>query len=213
MSISVAITDDHPLIIDGLKTMLHNVPGIEVVATYSGGAELLQGLRQHVPDILLLDIHMPGIQGDELARIIQKDFPGLRVIALTNTDQIYYIKSMMQRGVSGYLLKHIKREQLISAIREVYAGNEFLDETIRERIAEERENIRRQTAHGDMLTQRQKEILQLIAESCTSREIAEKLCLSKRTVDHHRERIFIKMEVKNVSALIKKALELGLVNI
>lgn len=211
MSIKIVITDDHPLVTEGLQNMLRYSTEMEVIGTYESGADLLQSLSRIKPDILLLDIHMPGSNGDEIARIIKRDYPGLPIIALTNMDNIYYIKSMLQQGVSGYLLKNIKREKLLQAIKTVYDGGTYLDNVVKEKIAEEKENIKKQTAYGSTLTRREMDVLKLIAENNTSKEIADKLHLSKRTIDHHRESILSKMEVKNVSALVKKAIEMGLI--
>lgn len=205
------ITDDHPLVTEGLQNMLRYSTEMEVIGTYESGADLLQSLSRIQPDILLLDIHMPGGNGDEIARIIKRDYPLLPIIALTNMDNIYYIKSMLQQGVSGYLLKNIKREKLLQAIKTVYDGGTYLDNVVKEKIAEEKENIKKQTAYGSTLTRREMDVLKLIAENNTSKEIADKLHLSKRTIDHHRESILSKMEVKNVSALVKKAIEMGLI--
>jgi len=211
MNIKVAIADDHSLISEGLRQMLQYSSEIEIIGTYYNGEELLKGLRLIQPDVLLLDISMPGQPGDELAHIIGQQYPRVHIIALTNLDNIYYIKSMLQQGVLGYVLKNVRREQLVTAIKTVYMGQQYLDPVVRERIAEERVAITRQTAHGSILTRREKDVLKLIAENNTSKEIAEKLHLSKRTIDHHRESILSKMEVKNVSALVKKAIELGLI--
>jgi DNA-binding NarL/FixJ family response regulator len=211
MNIKVAIADDHSLISEGLRQMLQYSSEIEIIGTYYNGEELLKGLRLIQPDVLLLDISMPGQPGDELAHIIGQQYPRVHIIALTNLDNIYYIKSMLQQGVLGYVLKNVRREQLVTAIKTVYMGQQYLDPVVRERIAEERVAVTRQTAHGSILTRREKDVLKLIAENNTSKEIAEKLHLSKRTIDHHRESILSKMEVKNVSALVKKAIELGLI--
>ncbi len=211
MNIKIAIADDHTLIIDGLRQMLHYCSEIEIISSYLNGEELLEGLKKIQPDVLLLDINMPGQSGDELARIIEQQYPRIGVIALTNLDNIYYIKSMLQQGVLGYLLKNTKRDTLIEAIKTVYNHQQYLDPIVKERIAEENISINRQTAHGSLLTRREKEVLQLIAENNTSMDIAQKLHLSKRTIDHHRESILSKMEVKNVSALVKRAIELGLI--
>ncbi len=213
MTIRTAIADDHPLITEGLHNMLRYSSEIEVIATYPDGERLMKGISLIQPDVLLLDIIMPGQRGDDLAKIINRDYPAVRIIALTNLDSIYYIKSMLQLGVSGYVLKGIKRECLIEAIKTVYKGGEYLDTTVRERILEEKKVIRKQTAFGSLITRREKEVLQLIAENNTSKDIADKLHVSKRTIDRHRESMLSKMEVKNVSALLKKAIELGIVSV
>ncbi len=213
MSIKVAIADDHQLITEGLQNMLRYNDEIEVIATYANGAQLLKGISTIEPDILLLDIVMPGQRGDELAKIIMHDFPSVKIIALTNLDNIYYIKSMVQLGVSGYLLKDIRRESLSDAILKVYKGEEYWDSVVREKLQMEHREIKKQAAYGSLLTRREKEVLQLIAENTTSKEIADKLHLSKRTIDRHRASMLSKMDVKNVSALLKKAIELGIISV
>lgn len=210
-NIKIAIADDHPLITEGIQNMLRYDEAMEVTVIYHDGAELLEGLKVVQPDILLLDINMPGMQGDSLARIISRQYPAIKIIALTNLDNIYFIKSMLQNGASGYVLKNISKKRLLTALQTVYDGGTFLDDAVQEKIAEEQANIKKQTAYGNTLTRREKEVLKLIAENNTSKEIGEKLHLSKRTIDHHRESLLSKMEVKNVAALVKKATELGLI--
>jgi DNA-binding NarL/FixJ family response regulator len=168
-------------------------------------------MEQIQPDILLLDIKMPGQSGDLLARTITRDYPGTGIIVLTNLDNIYYIKSMLQLGVAGYVLKDIRRELLIEAIKTVYNGGQYLDEIVKERIAEEKGIIKKQTARGTLLTRREKEVLLMMTENITSKEMAEKMNVSKRTIDRHRESMLSKMEVKNVAALLKKAIDLGII--
>lgn len=210
-TIKIAIADDHVLITEGLQNMLRYSSDMEVIGTYPNGETLLEGIQQYRPDILLLDIIMPGQRGDELARTIVRQYPAIKIIALTNLDNIYYIKSMLQVGVSGYMLKDIGREEMFDAIRQVYHGGSFLDKVVKERLDEEKGIIKKQTAQRTLLSRREKEVLQMIADNYTSREIAEKLHLSKRTIDRHRESIQSKMEVKSVTALVRKAIELGLV--
>ncbi len=211
--IRISIADDHGLIAEGVANMLRYNAEMEVVATYPNGITLLEGLKFIMPDILLLDIQMPDKQGDELAAIIKKQYPGLKIIALTSFDTIFYIKSMLQHKVEGYLLKHVSREVMIEAIIQVYAGGTYLDETVSKLVQEDEAIVKRQKEMGRLLTKREKEILQLIANNFTSNEIAEKLFISKRTVDHHRESILAKLDVKRTSALIQKAIELNLLQV
>lgn len=211
MSIKIAIADDHNLIAEGVCNMLRYNSDIEVIATFPDGAALLQGLEKIQPDILLLDINMPGKQGDEIAAILKKKFVALKIIALTSFDNIFYIKSMLQHHIEGYILKHIKREDLIEAITLVYNGGTYLDEMVSKLIRDDEAILKRQKAMGAMLTKREKEILLLIASNHTSTEISALLFISKRTVEHHRESIFSKLDVKKTSALVKKAIELGLI--
>lgn len=211
MNIKIAIADDHSLIAEGIAHMLRYNADMELIAEFKDGAALLQALEKGIrPDVLLLDISMPGIQGDELAGMLKAQYPGMKIIALTSHENIFYIKSMLQQNIEGYLLKHINREILTEAIAHVYNGGTYLDETVDKLIQEDEAIEKRQRALGSVLTKREREILQLIAGNLTSAEIAEKLFLSKRTVEHHRENILFKLDVKKTSALIKKAVELNL---
>ncbi len=212
-SIKIAIADDHPMIAGGIRDMLRYDSETEVVATWHNSEELLDGLKQLQPDLLLLDINMPGMQGDELARIISQEYPRIFIMALTNLNNNYYIKTMLKYGVSGYLLKTTGKEQLKEAIREVCAGKTYLDPMVREKMEEEKSNVKKNSGPVYTLTSREKEVLQLIVENYTSKEIGEKLFISKRTADHHRENIMFKLGVKNISGLIKKAIELGVIRI
>ncbi len=178
----------------------------------ANGTALLKGLELLQPDILLLDIHMPGQQGDELAGIVTATYPAVKIIALTSFDHIFHIKNMLKNGVRGYLLKDIERELFFEAIYTVFEGGIYLAPRVKKLIAENEQILQRQLATGSKLTKREQQILQLIARNNTSAEIAEILFLSKRTVEHHRESIFSKLEVKKTSSLVKKALELGLIN-
>lgn len=211
--IKIVIADDHPLITEGLKNMLNEQSNIKIVNIFHDGESLLESVKGLNADVLLLDINMPGMQGDDVAREVLKHFPAMSIIVLTNLDNIYYINNMLQIGVRGYILKNIGSEALIQAIETVYSGGKYLDVVVQERMSEINTQLKKQQNLGNMLTRREKEVLQLIAENNTSKEIAEKLHLSKRTIDHHRESILAKMDVKNVSALVKKAIELGMLQV
>ncbi len=213
MSTKIIIVDDHSLIAEGVSNMLRYNSEIEVVATYTSGKDLLKGLEQIMPDIVLMDINMPEMQGDELAAIIKPKYPEVKIIALTSFENIFYIKTMLQHKIEGYILKNITREALADAITFVHNGGIYIDEAVQKLIREDETIAKRQKAIGSMLTKREKEILQLLAANHTSAEIAEKLFLSKRTVEHHRESILSKLDVKKTSALIQKAIDLNLIRI
>lgn len=211
MAVTIAIADDHPLVLNGLQNVLRDSKEMKVIDVYSNGAELLEGLTGKAPDILLLDIQMPGKQGDELAKIISRKYPDIKIIALTNLENVYFIKSMFQAGVMGYVLKTAREDVLLEAIRTVYAGSQFLEATLREQVMQHTLSSGHKNSENPLLTQREREVLQLIAANHTSREIAEMLFLSKRTIDHHRNSILLKLDVKNTAGLIKKAITLGLI--
>jgi DNA-binding NarL/FixJ family response regulator len=211
MGIKVAITDDHPLVIQGLENLLSGYPQIEVVATYRSGEELLQGLAHTHPDILLLDIQLPDKTGNELARIISKKYPCVKILALTSMETMFHVKDMMQHGCMGYLTKHTEPETLITAIEQVYKGELFLEPHLQKLLLASMTKANVQSAQLTPLTRREKEVLQLIAAEHTSQEIADKLFLSLRTVESHRLSIMQKLGVKNSIGLVKAAMQMGLV--
>lgn len=211
MKIKISIADDHPLIISGLQNMLRHFPEFDIIATYENGAQLLQGFAQMLPDVLLLDIQMPGQSGTELAGIIAEQYPSVRILALTNLDNNFYIKNMLRQGVLGYLLKNSKQEILVEAIKAVNTGEQYLEPSLKERVWHDMMKTQNQNVLQPSLTRREKEILQLIASEYTSQEIAEKLFLSLRTIETHRLNLLSKLGLKNTAGLVKVALQMGLV--
>ncbi len=210
--IRVSIADDHPLIINGLIQVFQNCEDIEVIASYSDGRELLNGLPALQPDVLLLDLQMPNGPGEEVAPIIKEAYPDIKIIALTNQDNTYYVKTMMRLGASGYVLKTSGADIISEAIRSVYSGEIFIDPLLKEKLVQETLHTKKIQSATPQLTRREKEVLELIASNFTSQEIADKLFLSKRTIDIHRQNLLLKLEVKNSAALTKKAMQLGLIN-
>jgi DNA-binding NarL/FixJ family response regulator len=211
MNIKIAIADDHPMIISGLQNILSNYSQITLTGTYSDGNELMLGLTQTEPDVLLLDIQLPGKTGDELAPIILKKYPTLRILALTNFDSVLYANNMIRNGVLGYLLKTAKQDMLIKAIETVYNGERFVEPVIEKQLGDFSIKMRSDLFAKVALTLREKEILQLVVNGFTNQQIVEKLFLSINTVKNYRNRIFIKLDVKNMAELTQKALKLGLV--
>lgn len=208
--ISIAIADDHPITVDGLKLMLSNQKDMRLVATYPDGNRLLEGLEQQTPDILLLDIKMPGIPGEEVAKLIAKKFPDIRIIALSYLDSVYYVRTMMKSGVSGYLSKNCSNETLIRAIRQVYNGEQYVEDFLKEKILQSALSNKKENRDHVRLTRREKDVLQLLASNFNSQQIADRLFLSKRTVENHRFSLLIKLGVKNSAALVKRAIEMNL---
>ncbi len=210
MNIKIAIADDHPLVINGLHHILNGHPDMLITNSYSNGTELLAGLAIAAPDILLLDIQMPGQTGDELAQIISKEYPAIKILALTNQDDLYYINTMMNNGVLGYVLKTTSEEILINAIQTVYRGGEYLDPVLKEKLIMQEEQVERIKNATPVLSHREKEVLAHISGDLTSQQIADVMFISKRTVDNHRQSLLLKLGVKNVASLVKKAMQLGL---
>ncbi len=210
MNIRITIADDHPMIIGGLRNMLPVYPHITLAGTYPSGEALLEGLRQEQPDVLLLDIQLPGKTGDELAPVILKKYPGIRILVLTNLNSTFYAHNMFRLGVSGYLLKNTDPEMVIKAIETVYNGERFTDPALAEKLDEFTSRMKKEAALKPTLTPREQEILRLTVAGDTIQEISEKLFIGLRTVEYYRTNLFMKLEVKNMASLIKKALELGL---
>jgi DNA-binding NarL/FixJ family response regulator len=209
--IKLAITDDHPLAINGVKSMLSSSQHILITATYSTGNSLLEGLKSYPPDVLLLDIMLPDKSGKELAKIISHDYPQIGIIALTSLDAPSIVKVMMQRGCKGYLLKDTDEQTLVEAIETVAEGNEFIEPSLKEHLLQQMMGNKKQV-NGVIheLTTREKEILRLIVAEYTTQEIADKLFISFRTVENHRYSLLQKLEVKNTAGLVRVALTTGL---
>jgi DNA-binding NarL/FixJ family response regulator len=212
-NIRLAIVDDHPLAISGIKTMLSACEGVEVTASYSSGNSLMEGLKLAQPDVLLLDILLPDISGKELAPLISKQFPNIKIIALTSLDAPATIKVMMQRGCLGYLLKDADEHTLMEAIGHVYRGEEYIEASLKKLLLQHAIGAKKQSRdqHPE-LTQREKEVLKLIISEHTTQEIADKLFISFRTVENHRYSLLQKLEVKNTAGLVRTALTMGLVD-
>lgn len=210
--IKVAITDDHPIVINGLRNALQAHNDITITGTYRNGAELLKGIKQARADVLLLDLQLPDKNGAELAPLLLQEYPDLNILVLSGMDSSPYIKEMMRKGCKGYLLKSTTDQNtLVSAIREVHAGGLFLDAHLKEQLLQEMLITKRQANKlNPKITQREKEVLRLIATECSNQEIADQLFISLRTVETHRYNLMQKLEVKNTAGLLRMAGQMGL---
>jgi DNA-binding NarL/FixJ family response regulator len=204
--ISVALTDDHYIVLEGLQRILQQPTDIEVINSYHNGDELLLGLLKAQPDVLMLDIQMPGKTGVELAGIITVKYPLIKIIALTNLDTPGMVRQMLEAGCVGYILKDSSPEIIEQAIRAVYAGEKYLHPSLSRQMMS---NIF--TPAHKTLTKREIEILKLITEEYTNQQIADKLFLSLRTVENHRNNLLQKLDVKNTAGLVKVAFREGFV--
>lgn len=211
--IKVAITDDHPVVIDGLKTALSLDPEIVITGTYMNGTELFTGLKDQLPDVLMLDLQLPGKNGSELVPLLLKQYPNLHILILSGVESSPYIKEMMQKGCKGYLLKSTSSQAtIVNAIKQIYDGEIFLDATLKEQLLREMlVTQRRSNKLNPRITQREKEVLNLIVKEYSNHEIAEKLFISLRTVETHRYNLLQKLEVKNTAGLLRVAVQMGLI--
>jgi DNA-binding NarL/FixJ family response regulator len=207
--IKIILTDDHPLILEGMAKLIAAQEHMEIAGQYDSGAALIEGLavQQPLPDILLLDISLPDITGNELVRLIRKQYPAVKIIALTSMDVPYQIKDMMKRGCSGYLLKTSAPSVIIEAIERVCQGEEYLAPGLKERMLEVQIHGHKNRA----LTNREQQILTLICNGETNTHIAKQLFVSLRTVENHRYALYEKFGVSNTAGLVKVALQQGLI--
>lgn len=212
--IRIAIADDHPMVISGLISLLSPYKHILITGTYSEGNALMNGLSNSKPDVLLLDILLPGISGKDLVPLISDQFPEIKILVLTSLDAPAMVTSMLRRGCKGYLLKGAGPKMLVEAIETIHNGEEYIDPTLKEQLLQNVIRFKTDTQHQSVvpeLTQREKEIIRLIAKEYTTKEISEQLFISYRTAENHRYNLIQKLDVKNTAGLVKVAIQLGLI--
>jgi DNA-binding NarL/FixJ family response regulator len=217
-TIQLFVVDDHPIFIDGITGLLKDTPGFEIIGTAQNGRDLLEKLQTKQPDIILLDINMPEMDGIEATKEIKRLYPDIKIIMLTMFNDIRFIKEVLEIGAKGYILKNISREDLIKAIQTVASGKPYLDSAVQEKVIssmsaqdDDEPNDKETDALIQNITSRELEILQLIALGLTSQDISKKLYISKNTVETHRKNLLAKLNVKNTASLLKLAYKKGLV--
>lgn len=216
--IKVLIVDDHALIRDGLNAMLASQPDIVVVGEACSGNEAINKVEAFDPDIILMDIMMPGMSGIEASRVIKEDYPQIRVIFLSMEVTESFVTEAVQAGAAGYLPKDSRRNILLEAIRKVGEGGKYFSHTVSELVFEKfYENSLKGkktiTSEGGKISKREVEVLKLIASGFSNKEIAEKLFISGRTVDAHRNHIMQKLDIHSTADLVKYAIKNELITI
>ena len=204
-TINLLLIDDHPMVLEGLRALLAASEDVSIKGAFTNGADALSFLENNTIDVILLDINLPGMNGYELCKLIKKKYPAIKIIALSTHTERSGITRMIQNGASGYLSKSADSKQLLAAIQAVYTNNIFLGDEIQMELASPG------STSLPKLTRREKEVLTLIAEGKTTAQMADELFLSHLTVETHRRNIMTKFEVSNSAALIKLALENGLI--
>jgi two-component system, NarL family, nitrate/nitrite response regulator NarL len=204
--VKVLVVDDHPMVLEGMKSMLQQIGFVEMTGTASNAYEALEKIKTTSPDIVITDINMPEISGIELTLKIRKEYPSVRIIAMSTFKERSYISQMIQNGASGYLVKSASKEEIEEAILSVYEGKLYMSLDVNISSAEKENLISIPT-----LSSREKEVLLLIADGFTNPQIAAKLFLSMHTVDSHRKNLLTKFEVNNTASLIKLASKYNLV--
>ncbi len=214
MSIRIIIADDHQLFREGLVNLLSQAPDVEIIAQAEDGKDALKKTRELNPDIVLMDIGMPIMNGVRATEILHKELPDVKVIALSMHSDKQYIKEMLEAGAFGYLFKNCTYDQLIEAINTVQSGKKYLSDTITEVLIQDYLG-KEEDADDDKpaLSAREAEVLKLFAEGKSSREISELLYVSVKTVGTHKQNILDKLELKSTTDLVKYALRKGIITL
>lgn len=197
----IVLVDDHAIIVDGIKGILSQQDGLQVVHTSQSAEEALTYLKGNPVDLLITDLSMPGMDGLSLIHTAKRILPALKIIVLSMHDEVHLAKEILKSGVNGYVLKKDTQQELLSAIREVQGGRVYLSNDINRLLIMNLDN----PDEGKLLTDREREIVKLIAKEYSNRQIAEALFISERTVETHRKNIFRKTGTSSLVGLIKFA--------
>ncbi|MBK7678837.1 MAG: response regulator transcription factor [Chitinophagaceae bacterium] len=203
--ITILIIDDHPLVGDGIAMMLREVETLTITEVCKTGKDAMESLSKSTPDIILLDISLPDIDGLELCSLIRKKNKHSKIIGLTSTNEAGIITQLLAKGGNGYLLKNMERSELLMAIDEVLNGKIFLSKAANQKILEQFNSVNDAVKNTPLLTRREKEVLKLLYEGLTGPQIAEKLFLSHYTIESHRKNLMQKLNVNSVQQLLKVA--------
>lgn len=210
--IRIVLADDHPMMRAGIRAMLQEVPGAEIVGEAGEGHEAFALVEKNRPNILVADIAMPGLNGLDLAARVAKEIPEVRIIILSMHSTEQYVRRAMQAGASGYVLKDAGQEELKLAVIAVARGESYLSPGVSKQvIAGFVGGLGEEPGSLERLTPRQREVLQLIAEGLRTKEIAKKLRISSRTVETYRAQLMEQLDIRDVAGLVRYAISAGLV--
>ena len=206
MPIKLFIVDDHYMVIEGIRTLLQNEKDIIWVGHATNATSCMAFLQQQLPDVILMDINLSDKSGIELCKELKSLYPSVKVLGLSTFNQQSFIEKMMSNGASGYVLKNASGQELMEGITTIVQGKEYLsfDAAIALRHIDKSSSV-------PVITRREKEVLELIANGFTNNEIAKQLFLSCTTVDTHRKNLLAKFEAKNIASLIKHAMQLQMI--
>jgi DNA-binding NarL/FixJ family response regulator len=208
--IKLFIADDHQMFIDGIKALLQNTENIVIIGEATNGKQLIEKLKELSPDIILMDIGMPDLNGIDATKMISKEYPTIKIIALTMYDDNNRVVKMLKAGAKGYVLKNTTREELLHAIQTVAVGGVHYSA---QAVVNTMQNISDKNSNPVAnLTEREIEIIRLIVKEMTNKEIADKLFISELTVNTHRKNAMRKLEIKNTAGLVKFAIDHHLID-
>ena len=212
MSIKVLLVDDHAIIREGLRSLLEKQPEMEVIADTDDGRKAVELVRELLPDIVIMDISMPGLNGIEATRQITAEFPDVKVIALSIHSKRRFVADMLSAGATGYILKECLFDELVQAIKAVAAGGRYLSPRITDVVVSDYVKRLSSTAYSpfEALKTREREVLQLVAEGKSTKQIALDLHVSSKTIEANRRQIMEKLNIHSVAELTKYAVREGL---
>lgn len=215
MEIKILLADDHKITRDGLKALLENQKNMIVIGEAETGRQAVRLALKLAPDVIVMDINMPELNGIEATRQILTELPATKIIALSMYSDKRYVVGMLKAGVSGYLLKNCAFDELVSAISAVVANQNYMSQKIANTVMKDYANIleSNDTSPASQLTAREREVLQLIAEGLKTKDIATQIHVSVKTVETHRQQIMRKLNAKSVAELTKIALREGLTSL
>jgi DNA-binding NarL/FixJ family response regulator len=205
MTIKLFIVDDHYMVIEGIHSLLQNEKDIEWMGHAGNADSCLAFLKQQQPDVILMDISMPGMSGIDLCKIVRAQYPSVFIIGLSTFNQQSFIQKMIDNGASGYVLKNATQEELTDAIKAVALGKTYLSDEVASTLRQADDTL------IPLITRREKEVLELIADGLTNNEIAARLFISVSTVDTHRKNLLAKFESRNIASLIRAAMQMQLI--
>ncbi len=207
--IKILIADDHKVLVDGFVALFEKVDDFQVIGTVNNGKEVLNTLSTSEVDIVLMDINMPVLNGVETCKRISKKYPNIKVIALSMYREASFVKRMKQNGAKGYILKDDSADTIIEAIHEIYKGKEYYSDQLKNILYNQ--VFTKRSTNTTAVTKREKEVLALIAEGMTNKEIGKKLFVSDHTIISHRKNLIEKFDAKNTAELVKLAIEKGII--
>lgn len=212
--IKIYIADDHQMFIDGIKSILKSNKNFSIVGDANTGVQLLAGLESIATDVILMDVNMPVMDGVEATKQVRQKYPNIKILMLTMFNTRDYIEKLLRVGAHGYILKNTGKEELTEAIEAVMRGESYFSKEVTERIMEglQKKKLNESNPMLVELTEREKDVLRLIAQELTTQEIAEKLFISFHTVETHRKNLISKLAVRNTAGLVKYAVLQGYVD-
>jgi DNA-binding NarL/FixJ family response regulator len=214
-NLKIVLAEDHTILREGLRALLSADPNFKIIGEARDGREAVHCVEKLAPDLLLMDLSMPRMSGMDAIREIKKRFPEIKIIALTVHKTEEYLLTTLQAGADGYVLKDATHEELVMAIKSVMGGKCYLSPGVSEKVIEGYlvgKESNRSLSTWETLSQREREVLKLIAEGYKNKEIAEDLCISLKTVEKHRANLMKKLDLHNAAALTVYAVQKGLVN-